>query len=402
MTFIEGRFQSRLLEKIQQHFSDLKISGFARSAFNKANGLDRIRYLCLPQCDSVLLTLQHKYYCLSAASALLRYIENIKNVYYARETVKVAYEESEGSMIIDISAADKLELVALEGVAEPGKKGSLFAILNHCLTRIGTRTLRSTILQPPSSMSVIKARLDCVAQLINKPEMLAAIQSILMKLNNVDQLLSLATLLPEALENYSERQLNYILLLNLILDQIAPLKDIFEATEQQFLPELRETLNSERFANLKETLAETIKNDAYPTKGTNATMQRCFAIKPGVNSLLDAVRKTYSEILDEMREYVAELGRKYGMCLTLGNNNKKGFHMVLAMTPQQRRTLKKSDLPQEFTQICRMSGSFTMKTEILTTYSVRIEDATANILQISNGLVVTTNTKTEKQLNHFS
>lgn len=387
ITFIEGRFQSRLLEKIQQQFSNLKITGFARSAFNKANGMDRIKNLCLPQCDSVLLSLQHKYYCLSAASALLLYIENVKNVYYARESVKVVYEESEGSMIIDISAADKLELVANEGVTEPGKKGSLFAVLNHCLTRIGSRTLRSTILQPPCSIPDIEARLDCVTQLINKPEMLGAIQSVLMKLNNVDQLLSLATLLSDSLKSYSERQLNYILLLNLILDQIAPLKDIF--TEQQFFLELCETLSNVRFANLKETLAKMIKSDAYPTKGTNATMQRCFAIKPGVNSLLDALRKTYSEILDEMREYVGELGRKYGMNLTLGNNNKKGFHVVYALTPQQKRTLKKSDLPQEFTQIYRLSNSFTMKTEILTTYSVRIEDATANILQISNGLVET-------------
>lgn len=215
--------------------------------------------------------------------------------------------------------------------------------------------------------------------------MLAAIQAILMKLNNIDQILSLATLIPDSLKAYSERQLNYILLLNLTLDQIAPLQEIFDETEQQFFLELRETLSSARFATLKELLAKTMKNDAYPAKGSNATMDRCFAIKPGVNSLLDAVRKTYSELLDEMRKYVDALGMQYGMALTLANNNKKGYHMVLTLTQQQKNTLKKSDLPQEFTQVCRLSGSFTMKTEELTTYSVRIEDITANILQISNG-----------------
>lgn len=288
-------------------------------------------------------------------------------------------------VIADISAADKLELVASEGVAEPGKKSSLFAVLNHCLTRIGNRTLRTTILQPPCSIPDIESRLDCVTELINKPEMLGAIQSVLLKFNNADQLLSLATLLPDSLKNFSERQLNYILLLNLILDQITPLKEVFDETEQQFFLELRETLNSDRFVKLKETVARTINSDAYPSKGSNATMLRCFAIKQGVNSLLDAVRKTYSEILDEMRGYVMELGKKYGMSLTLANNNKKGFHMVFTMTPQQKRTLKKSDLPEEFTQVCRLAGSFTMKTEELTTYSVRIEDITTNILHISNG-----------------
>lgn len=100
MTFIEGRFQSRVLGKIQQQFNYIRVTGFARSAFNKADGMDRIRNLCLPQYNFVLLSLQHKYYCLSAAAALLLYIESIRNVYYARESVKVSYEESEGSMII--------------------------------------------------------------------------------------------------------------------------------------------------------------------------------------------------------------------------------------------------------------------------------------------------------------
>lgn len=217
--------------------------------------------------------------------------------------------------------------------------------------------------------------------------MLGAIQAILIKLSNIDQILSLATILPDSLKSYTERQLNYILLLNIILDQIVPLKEICDETEQQFFLELRETLSSDRFANLKELLAKTIKSDAYPTKGSNATMQRCFAIKPGVNSLLDAVRKTYTELLDEMRMYVEDLAKKYGMSLTLANNNKKGFHIVLTLTPQQKKTLKKSDLPHEFTQVCRLLGSFTMKTEELTTYGIRIEDVTANILQISNGYV---------------
>lgn len=288
-------------------------------------------------------------------------------------------------MGVDISAADKLELVTNERIIDPGQKSSLLAVINKCVTRVGNRALRAMVLQPPCSVPDIEARLDCVTELQKKPQTLAAIQAILMKLNNVDQILSLATLLPDSLNNYSERQLNYILLLNLTLDQIAPLKEIFEETEQQFFLELHETLSSPRFASLKQHIVKTIQEDAYPAKGSNATMQRCFSIKPGINSLLDAVRKTYSELLDEMRAYVETLEEKYGLPLTLSNNNKKGFHMVMALTPQQKRTLKKSDLPEEFTQICRLSGSFTMKTEVLTTYSVRIEDITANILQISNG-----------------
>lgn len=321
--------------------------------------------------------------------------------------MKIVYQESEGTMIIgigfvifcccmnwwifvcvfliDVSAADKLELVENEVIVHPSQKSTLFSVLNHCLTGIGRRMLRATILQPPCSIPDIEARLDCITELIKKQETHAAIQAILMKLNNIDQILSLATLMPASFDRYSERQLNYIIRLNLILDQIAPLKETLNETEHQFFRDLCKTLSSARLSNLRQRLKETIKSDAYPTKGSNATFQRCFAIKPGVNSFLDAVRKTYSDLLNEMTKYVEELGRTYGMNLTLSNNNKKGFHIVFALTPQQRKTLKKSELPQEFIQICRMSGSFTMKTEELTTYSVRIDDITANILEISNG-----------------
>lgn len=286
---------------------------------------------------------------------------------------------------LDVSSADTLELIVNKCIVEPGQKSSLFGVLNNCLTRVGSRTLRATVLQPLCSIPDIDARLDCVTELTKKPEMLGAVQSVLLKLNNIDQILSLTTLLPQSLQNYSERQINYFLLLNLILDQITPLKEIFENTRDPFLLELSETLSSQRFNELKELLQTTFKSDAYPKKGSNATRERCFAIKPGVNSLLDAVRKTYCELLEEMTVYVENVGKKYGMSnLVLANNHKKGFHMVLTLTPQQKRTLKKSDLPEEFIQVCRMSGKFTMKTEELATYNVRLEDITANMLHISN------------------
>lgn len=91
---------NRLVQKVQQQFSSLRITGFSRGAFNKGNGMERIKRLCLPQYDSVLLSLQHKYYCVAAASAVLSYVESNRNVYYAKESVKVVYQESEGSMII--------------------------------------------------------------------------------------------------------------------------------------------------------------------------------------------------------------------------------------------------------------------------------------------------------------
>lgn len=117
----------------------------------------------------------------------------------------------------------------------------------------------------------------------------------------MDQLLSLATVVPDQSQNCSERQLNYILLLNSLLDLISPLHDVFEGSQQTFFVELRATLEDPAFKQLDNLIRTVIHKDAQPCKGQYAINQRCFAIKPGVNQLLDVIRKLYSKRVDEMR-----------------------------------------------------------------------------------------------------
>lgn len=76
--------------------------------------------------------------------------------------------------------ADKLELVSCaRPSAVTSKYSSLFGVLNYCITRIGGRTLRCTILQPSCSVPDIESKLDCVQELIKYPEMLSGIQVII-------------------------------------------------------------------------------------------------------------------------------------------------------------------------------------------------------------------------------
>lgn len=122
-----------------------------------------------------------------------------------------------------------------------------------------------------------------------------------MKLVNIDQLLSLALVLPDQAQNCSERQLNYVLILNSTLEQITVLKTIVESSKQPFFIELLNTLNNPVFTDIRNLVRTLIHSDAWPAKGQYGVIQRCFAIKSGVNSLLDLLRKSYSERLDDMR-----------------------------------------------------------------------------------------------------
>lgn len=86
-----------------------------------------------------------------------------------------------------------------------------------------------------------------------------------------------------------------------------PLHDVFEHSKQPFFIELRNTLSSKSFQIIRELLRQSIQSDAHPAKGANGITQRCFAIKHGVNGLLDMVRKLYSERVESLRSNQFEL-----------------------------------------------------------------------------------------------
>ena len=72
------------------------------------------------------------------------------------------------------------------------KARSLFGLLNRCVTSGGVRTLRSCLFQPPRVSQVIGQRADAVQELIDNPEMLMGLRSVLARQNcDIDHLLCL-------------------------------------------------------------------------------------------------------------------------------------------------------------------------------------------------------------------
>nr|CAH7744003.1 unnamed protein product [Callosobruchus chinensis]CAH7753710.1 unnamed protein product [Callosobruchus chinensis] len=85
---------------IRKQFPKIKISGIPRSSFSKINGLETLSSLCVPSLNGILLVLQHRYYAVAAASALITHIQENLFIYYAKGTIKIEYQESEGYAII--------------------------------------------------------------------------------------------------------------------------------------------------------------------------------------------------------------------------------------------------------------------------------------------------------------
>ena len=53
-------------------------------------------------------------------------------------------------------------------------------------------------------------------------------------------------------------------------------------------------------------------------------LQRCFAVKSGINGLLDVARRTYCEIVDDIEAVVRRLSQRHGIPMRVGFNGQRG------------------------------------------------------------------------------
>jgi DNA mismatch repair protein MSH4 len=69
-------------------------------------------------------------------------------------------------MMIDVATIQSLEL--MQNLRDSKSKNCLFGLLNETLTPMGSRCLRSNVLQPSTIEVVLNTRLDAVEELASK------------------------------------------------------------------------------------------------------------------------------------------------------------------------------------------------------------------------------------------
>jgi DNA mismatch repair protein MSH4 len=72
-------------------------------------------------------------------------------------------------MMIDLSTIQSLELI--QNLQNSKSKECLFGLMNETLTPMGSRLLRSSILQPSTQADVLAQRYDAVEELSTREDM---------------------------------------------------------------------------------------------------------------------------------------------------------------------------------------------------------------------------------------
>lgn len=105
----------------------------------------------------------------------MKYVESELSMTLLLHSPRVKYEPSEGAMMIDLSTLYSLELT--QNLQLPKSKDCLFGLLNKTQTPMGSRLLRSNILQPLTDPDTIRARHDALEELSTKEDMFFAVRS---------------------------------------------------------------------------------------------------------------------------------------------------------------------------------------------------------------------------------
>lgn len=210
-------------------------------------------------------------------------------------------------MMIDVSTIHSLELV--QNLRDPKSKNCLFGLINETLTPMGARLLRSNILQPLTDPEMLITRYAAVNDMTKKEELFFAVREALKSFLDADRILTALIVKPKKLTLHTtEQAINQIIMLKQFVNSVNPIYEALTGTASAMLNNIRELCAPENVAVVQDLIDLVINEDTtYARQPLELRNQRTYAVKSGVNGLLDVARTTYKEATEDAFQHSTEL-----------------------------------------------------------------------------------------------
>ncbi|RDA90109.1 hypothetical protein CP533_2581 [Ophiocordyceps camponoti-saundersi (nom. inval.)] len=381
---------STLFTLVQELIPEARCDAFDRSAWSEHAGLDYInRLACPPDVEPVKVALNGKYYSICSFAAAMKYLDHQFSISFAPHSLRVRYQPSEDTMMIDISAIQSLEI--MQNLQNPKSKDCLYGLLNHTSTPMGARMLRSNILQPPTPRdSFIAPRYDALEELTTSEEMFREVRTALKLFHDVERLLTKLIIVPsDATMVQMEEELGQILMIKSFLESAPKLFKALGPARSALLVKIREFCHPEITGPVLTGIRSVIEADVtYLKSPLDLRNQRTFAVKTGISGMLDVARQTYKELTEEVHQHVDRLNEtnagpeEFRIRATLKFDNGRKYWLRLKAGMFQGRTL-----PPIFINQVRKRDAVECQTLDLVKLNVRLSD-TSNEVVIRSDVVV--------------
>ncbi|KAF9359640.1 MutS protein msh4 [Mortierella sp. NVP85] len=374
---------SKLVRIIKESVPSSTITPVARRFFNDSTGLQYIqKYIIKEGSASLLLGIPTKYFCLAATAAVMRHIEETRNATFLNHSVQFKYQICEGSMVVDCATARNLELTV--NLSTRNDKETLFGILNETLTPMGSRLLRSNILQPLTDERTINTRLDCVQELTQFEETFYALRTSLKAFNDVDHLITSFIQVPtKPSVKHSEQGINRIINLKHTLKSVAHAAQAVATCENRLLRTVHRLLTDQRLEQFSQQIDGVIEQNVVLEKtAVGLRNQRCFAVKAGCNGLLDVARQTYKETINDIFEVVNHYVDEYSLNLKVQFSVSMGYYLSTNVDQ-----LEGGELPPIFINVVKKNKMVTFTTLELMKKNAKINDSLTEVYLMSDKIV---------------
>ncbi|KIW01326.1 uncharacterized protein PV09_07101 [Verruconis gallopava] len=305
-----------------------------RRHYAEATGLEAIRQLAFSEdIESIKIAIGGNYF------AALKFIELHLGKTFQHHSLRVKYEPSEGTMMIDSATICAMELI--QNLQDTRSDLCLYGLLNQTFTPMGARLLRSNILQPSCNVETITKRYDAVEELSTKEDMFYAVRQALKPFLDAEKLLTSLIVLdvrdPLAVV---EDSINKVIALKYFIQCLQLVSHVLAGARSDLLVGIRANCASPLLLELLNLISETINEDAqYSNSPLELRNQRTFAVKSGVNGLLDVARTAYKELTEDAYRMVEELREAYNFSFQLKFDSQRQFFIRFPAEELENRQL---------------------------------------------------------------
>lgn len=345
--------ESALRKALAVIYEDVEMVLVARKYFNESSGATEVERL-MGGNEASFSEICSRYLCSAAAYALLKYVEFKHDMVFANHSLRFRFFGGpKSSLHIDINSLRALEVINSEC---GGVKSTLFGVLNRTSTSMGERMLRINLSQPPSDFPTISSRLDCVEELCCSTSLLNEIGQALKKLRSIDldrlisQLARVDKKTVKVSSASSAIDAATLTKIEATIVSLVALRSLFRVLEElanattRFISPVFHAITANLFDKSLATritveIEQYLSPEIFESKGkVGKVAALCFAVKTGIDGLLDVSRKTYTEANEDAEEHFAKLKAsnvELGSELKLHRNKKRGFFLSLPTSVAQ-------------------------------------------------------------------
>ncbi|KAH8815411.1 DNA mismatch repair protein-like protein MutS [Xylogone sp. PMI_703] len=372
--------KSKMCQVIESNIIGSKLVFADRKYWSESAGLEYIQQLgFLEDIEAIKVAVEGNYFATCCFAAVLRYLDLKMLLTFAFHSLRIKYQPSEGTMMIDLSTIRSLELI--KNLRDPKSTDCLFGLMNETLTPMGSRLLRSCILQPSTQEDVLGQRYEALEEISSNEEMFLQIRQALRSFTDIEKLLTDIIVIPTNPDmRFAEQSINQILKLKSYIHSISPVYDALAGVRSGLLIAVRENCRPQYIAAAIELINEVINEDVTSQQTPlGLRNQRTYAVKSGVNGLLDVARQTFKEATEDVHQHITDINEEYSMHAETKFDNSRRYYLRVAESDFPDR-----QLPDILINRFRRRGYIECQTLDMVKLNQRIEDSHQEVVLMSD------------------